>query len=163
MATSLYCSLNDVKNRLSTAGVTYRIDDTPPDATDGDVLDEASRIIDDYCLLHYAEAQLAVSPIVMHWTANIAAMLMCERRGNPVPVGIHSKYERTLKRLERVQLGATLIADIPMRKTQVPVLSNVRVRLDPFPRTVVEKRRSTGTPENYKQHSDKLDFLDYSI
>lgn len=162
MATTLYCTMDDVSNRLSAAGVTYRLDDVPPDPTDGDVLDEASRTIDEHCLLFYTEQNLALSPTVKHWCANIAANLLCERRGNPVPGGIERKFDRTMKSLERVQRGRQ-IADIPMRKACVPVLSQPRIRLDPFPHTVIEKSGSTGTPEGYNQRRDSLDYLDWVI
>ena len=124
-----YCTIADVQNRLSADGVTYRTDDTPP-TTYGDVLDEASREIDFYCLARYDEALLASSNWVKHQCAVIAAFLLCERRGNPVPRGIAGKYERTIEKLEKVQLGTVAVPGIVERRTAVPTMSNVRIRLD---------------------------------
>lgn len=160
MATTAYCVMNDVKNILSTSGVTLRLDDTPPTAADGDVIDDASRLIDEYLLLFYSEANLALSPWVKHRCAEMAAYLLCERRGNPVPTGLARRYERCEERLEKARLGQLWVPDIPMRKAAVPVLSNVRVRLAPVPHTVVEKVRSTGTVSDYPQREDILDPLD---
>lgn len=158
MATTAYCTIGDIQNRLSATGVTSRTDDTPPDDY-GDVIDEASRIVDESCLLMYSEANLAASGVVKHWTANIASFLLCERRGNPVPVGIASKYERVMETLDKVLLHGRQIPDIPMRKVGAPVLSNVRVQLAPVPHTVVERSRSTGKPDGYRQRNDVLDYV----
>ena len=164
MATTLYCAISDVQNRLSADGVTYRTDDAPPTAN-GDVLDEASREIDWYCLTQYAETDLATSRWVKHQCAVIASYLLCERRGNPVPSGIARKYDRLVKKLEAVQSGARVIPDLGRRRTDVPTVSNVRPRLDPFPRTVVERNRSSSRdrPTDYTQNADRFDYLDYSI
>lgn len=163
MATTAYCVLADVKNILSTSAVTLRLDDTPPTAADGDVLDDASRLIDEHCLLFYSEANLALSPWVKHRCAEIAAYLLCERRGNPVPTGLVRRFKRALERLEKCRLGQLWIPDIPMRKAAVPVLSNVRTVLAPVPHTRVQKARSTGSVGDYPQLTDRMDPLDYVI
>ncbi len=156
-----YCVLADIQNRLSVVGVTARIDDTPP-TTLGDVIDEASRMVDRYCQTRYG-ANLALSNIVKHCTANIAAMFLCERRGNPVPIGIQRKYDRDLEFMEKVEAYGKLIPDIAETKAGVPTLSNVHVQLVPYPHTVVEAgvRRSTGTPQGYTQNRDTLDSFNY--
>lgn len=159
-----YCTIADVQNRLSADGVTYRTDDTPP-TTYGDVLDEASREIDFYLFSRYDADLLASSNWVKHQCAVIAAFLLCERRGNPVPRGIAGKYERTIERLEKVQLGVFAVPGIVERRTAVPTMSNVRIRLDPHPRTVVERNRSTtrNQPQDYVQHADRLEWFDPGI
>ncbi len=163
MATTLYCQQTDVQNRLSADGVNYRIDDVPP-STLGDVLTDASTQIDEHLFFLYDPAQLATSDWVRERCADIAACLLCERRGNPVPPGIQAKYERTMNRLEKIRLGLLAVPNLPIRKEMAPVLSNVRIRLDPFPRTVVERANSTGNPQGYNQHLDYLDWgYDYVI
>ena len=161
-----YCAIADVQNRLSADGVTYRTDDTPP-TTYGDVLDEASREIDFYLLARYDGDLLATSDWVKHQCAVIAAFLLCERRGNPVPRGIAGKYERTIAKLEKIQTGTGNVGvpGIVERRTAVPTMSNVRIRLDPAPRTVVERNRSTtrNRPQDYVQHADRLEWFDPSI
>jgi phage gp36-like protein len=160
VATTLYCTAGSLDNRLSREGVDFRTDDMPPDAL-GDVLEEASREIDEYALLNYAEADLGASPVVAQWCTTIAAVHLCERRGNPVPGSLIRKYDKIIEKLEKVQTGALQIPEIPMRRTNVPQLSNHRIRLDPHPRSVVERSRSTGTAKNYVQHVDRLDWWDY--
>lgn len=160
--TTAYCSITDVQNRLSAEGVTLRTDDSPPTSY-GEVITEASTEIDEYCLHRYTAANLAVSDWVRFRASVIAAVLLCERRGNPVPRSLEKRYDKLMERLEKVREGTLNIPDLAMRKEEVPVLSNVRIRLDPFPRTVVENNRSTGTPEGYRQHADQTDWLDYTI
>lgn len=161
--TLAYCSQNDIINRLSADGVTYRTDDNPP-TTLGDVIVDAGTQIDEHLFFLYDPNQLVQSDWVRERAADIASYLLCERRGNPVPPGIAAKYERTMERLEKIRLGLLAVPNLPIRKEQAPVLSNVRVRLDPFPRVVVERSNSTGTPEGYQQNTDSLDWnFDYSI
>ena len=161
-----YCDTDDIKNRLSAVGVTLRTDDSPPDDL-GDVIDEASAMIEEHCLLGYTETNLAASRWANHVCADLATALLCERRGNPMPAGIARRHERAMERLEKVRLGSMLIPDIAARKEAVPVMSNVRIVQRPFNRTVVERNRSTGKPADYKQERDPLDwtnlYLDYVI
>ena len=161
-----YCTIDDVANRISKDGIFARIDDVPPDAY-GDCIDEASRMIDEYCYLQYG-SNLALSNVVKHWTANIATYLLCTRRGNPAPVGIvHDRYERAMKTLEAVLHNGRQIPDIAQLKSAVPVMSNVHIQPWPYPHTVVEgsTRRSTGTAAGYRRNTDTLDapIYDYSI
>ena len=161
--TTAYCSQNDIINRLSADGVTYRIDDVPP--TDlGDVIVDACSQIDEYLFAQYDPIKLATNDWVRERAADIAAFLLCERRGNPVPPGIAAKFDRTTEKLERVRLGITCVPNLPMRKELATVLSNVRVVLAPWPHTVVERSDSTGTPAGYTQHNDPMDWgYDFSI
>ncbi len=160
---SLYCDLNDVKNRLSTAGVTLRLDDVPPDSADGDVLDEASAIIDEYCLARYSPENLILSRWTKHLCADIATALLCERRGNDVPATLQARHDKAIEKLERIHSGEYNIADIPQRRAAVPVLSNVRVQLGPVPHVVVIPSRSTGSPTDYAQRVDRYDVLQYVV
>jgi hypothetical protein len=161
VATTAYCTLTDVKNILSTNGVTLRLDDSPPTSADGDVLDDASRLIDEHLLLCYTEANLALSPWVKHATALIAAVHLCERRNNPPPNALVRRYERYMTRLEQGRLGQFMVPDIPSRVENVPRLINGRVVLAPTPHFRVQAARSTGTPESYASRQDMLDILNW--
>lgn len=163
MSTTLYCSENDLINRLSADGINYRTPDNPP-TTLGDVLTDACSQVDEHLYYLYDPAQLAASDWVRERAADIASYLLCERGGDPVPPGIQQKYERTMARLEGVRTGTLAVPHLPVRKEMAPVMSNVRIRLDPHPRTVVERGSSTGTPQSYPQNVDYLDWgYDYVI
>lgn len=170
MSEATYCTLTDVYNRLSREGVDLRLDDAPPDV-DADVLDDAASIIEEFCRVQYAPAQLSASRWVNQRCTDIASYLLCERRGNPVPKSIERSWRQYVDndgrpgRLDLVRKGSLQIPDIPMRKEMVPRVSTMRTRLDPVgPRAVVEKYRSTGTAEGYKQRTDSTEvFTDYSI
>lgn len=153
-----YCDTDDLLDRLSAAGVIDRADDTPPSHL-GDVIARASRKVDQFAFLLYRN-RLAASAWVRDVTADIAAHLLCRRRGNPSVY--KAEYDEALVALRRVQLGVLQVPDIAMHRELVPTVSNLRVRLDPFPRVVVERRRSAGPPvEDYRQHYDVLEFFDY--
>lgn len=164
MATTALTTLAQIRNRLSADGVTYRIDDAPDDSSDGDCIDEASQEIYEYCLERYEESDLASSQIVARWAANLGAFFFCKRRANTPPQSIQARYDAIIKKLERVQRDNLNIADIPQKKANVPVLSNVRVKLGPrIPHTVVVGTRSTGTAEGYPQQVQYPEWSDYAI
>ena len=160
MNTARYCSLIDVNHRLSADGVALRVSDDPTAADT--CLDEAAAIVEEYCLLAYSSADLQNSRWVKYQASAVAAGLYCERRGNPVPNGLARKWDRAIEKFERVQLGRLLIPDIAARKDAVPVLSNMHVRQDyAGNRSVVERARSTGAAEGYKQRVDLTDPLEW--
>jgi hypothetical protein len=156
-----YGAVTDLQNRLSSVGVALRVDDVPPEPTTGDVMNDADSVIDEHCLLAYSQANLFLSRWVNQRWSDIAAVHLCERRGNPCPPGLGRRYERTLERLEMVRIGRLLIPDIAMSRAFAPVLSNVRVRLAPTPHTVVEVVRSTGIVTDYDQRPDNLDPMQW--
>lgn len=166
MNTETYCTMDDIAVVLSQAGIDLRMDDAPPIDED-EILDEVGAIVDEYCFARYSPANLATSRWVKHRAKRIGAKVLCDRRGNLPPASIAANYDEILVRLEKVRLGQLNIADIPERKTAVPVLSVPRVRLRPFPHTVIEKTLGTGQPRDYKQIVDPLDqvnaYIDYSI
>jgi phage gp36-like protein len=162
MATSFYCDWADVKTVLGTEGIELRTDDLTPTERD-EILDEASRELDFYLLTIYAEARLASSPTVKRWCAVVAAQCLSNRRGNPAPTGVQGKFERVIEKLELVAKGTRQIPDIGRRKTEAPVLSSPRIVFGPHPHTVIERTRSTGKPENYRQNRDPLEIPDYQI
>jgi phage gp36-like protein len=162
-----YCSLSDIQNRLSDEGVNLRVDDKPS-VVDA-VLQRAASKIDQYCRGRYDPTVLATSPWIKEACTTIACFYLASRRANPVPASLTADYEELLNPdgrhgdLRDIRSGALNIPEIAQRKPEIPVISQPRIRLDPFPRTVIEKNRGTGQASGYTQWQDRLDFLDYTI
>lgn len=161
MAITLYCSWTDVINRLGAEGADYRIDDDP--TTQTDVLESAAVEVNGYLQLNYDPDQLVNSNWVRFKTRDIAVYLLCLRRNSPPPQSVEARYEKAIADLEKVQAGAVKVPDIYERKANVPVLSNQRVSLWPFPRVVTVAQKGTGKAEDYAQFQDSTDFWDYGI
>lgn len=155
-----FCTSTDVQNLLSAEGVILRADDNPPSVL-GECLDMGDDEINWYCSELYSATALAASDWVRRAAAVVAAYNLCERRGNPVPVGIAQKYDRLVAKLEKVQTGNPKyrIPGIGVKKSVAPVVSNHRATNRPWPRTVVIKAQSTGRPENIRQNVDPFDAL----
>lgn len=155
-----YTNLTAIQNRLSANGVALRIDDVPPD-TLGDVIGEASSIIDEYAATIYTQASLQTSNLIYYKATDIAMYLLCERRGNPAPMSVGARYERAMEFLAKVQVGQVRVWDAVERKVSAPTMSNLRVILRPYNRSVVESGvlRSTGTVTQYTQNRDPWDVI----
>lgn len=163
-----YCTITDLQQRLSSSGVSLRIDDGVGDDDVDAAIEEADQEIEQACHYLYTAASLATNTWVKHKAKSIALYFLCIRRGNPAPASVELQYTRALEQLERVRLGQLNIPRAVMSKAAAPTMSNVRPTLRPFPRSVVEKQRSTGKPEGYQQNNrDPLDrmniLLDYTI
>ena len=163
MPPTAYCTIANIQDRLSINGVTLRLDDVPPDEW-GDVLNEAATIIDEHCFTRYS-TNLQQSAWVVYRATDIAAQLLCERRGNPAPAVVAKRAARAIEALMRVQAGSMNIYDIPEQRTAAPTMSNVRVILRPYPRSVVETgvQRSTGTVTTYPRNRDPYDAINAGI
>lgn len=157
--TTTYCDADDLADILGEAGVSLRLSDVPPEAL-GRVLVRAAAKVNRYCLRRYTAAKLAASEWVRVVAAEMAAYLLCTRKGNPAPSSVVDLWNMALEDLKLIKAGDQ-IPDIAARKTGAPVLSNVRVRLRPVMHTRVEQARSTGNPEGYVQRKDRLDPLQY--
>jgi len=161
-----FCTLASIQDVLSADGVTLRLDDSPP-STYADVIDEASQYVNFYLWERYTEATLNASLWVKHVAKTVAAMMLCERRGNPVPVGVLERFGRYQLMLEAIQGGKAKVPGAALRKSSAPVMSNMSAVNRPYPRAVVEKLQSTGTPEGYTQNRDPLEatqqVLNFSI
>ena len=150
-----YCSWSDVTNRLGADGADARIDDDP--TTQTDVLESAAVEVNGYLQLHYAIAQLVLSNWVRFKTRDVAVFLLCLRRNHPVPQSVQFLYEKAIADLEKVRDGKMQVPDIGKTKADVPVLSNQRVTLWPYPQVRTVPAKSTGTPEGYSQNTDPTD------
>lgn len=159
---SSYCTSQDIVDRISSSGQTLRLDDFTAganrDALIARIIENASAQVDLYLLPRYDAAVLAANTWVIHATADLALCILCRRRGNPPPGPIKEQCDAVLETMKEIKDGELALPEAPERKESVPVMSNVRVRLDPFPRTVVERSRSTGNPQGYPQNTDNLDY-----
>lgn len=156
-----YCDAEAVKKILSAVGVKLRMEDDKEALSWS--IDEASVDIDEYCLQSYTPASLSQSNWAAKQAAWRAAKYLCQRKNNPVPASLAEEVEKREERLEMVRTGLLKIPDAVKRKADVPVMTNQRVRLSPFPQSVSERGRSTGTPQGYTPHDDRTDQnIDYS-
>ena len=160
MPITLYCSWADVTSRIGADGADARIDDDP--ATQTDVLESAAVEVNGYLQLNYAPARLATSDWVRFKTRDVAVFLLCLRRNSPPPQSVQAMYEKAVADLEKVQSGKTRVPDVAEDKANVPVLSNQRVTLTPFPRVQNVPGTSTGKREGYVPNNDNQDQTDYS-
>ena len=145
-----YCTIGDARRKLSSEAVDLRLDD----GDDGsDALEAADAEINQAAWYLYSEASLLTNVWVKQRATDIAAYELCIRRGNPAPASVVERYTRALELLEKVRSGSLLIPKCVMSKASAPTMSNVRPTLRPYPRSVVERSRSTGKPEGYVQNN----------
>lgn len=155
MATTAYCTSQNIQDRLSLSGVNLRIDDAPTVITA--VIKNASTKINFYCFGKYTADVLAANDWVAERCTDIATYILCKRRGNPCPESVKDDYNEAIQLLELIRAGVAQIPDAAQRKGQSPVLSQPRVKLYPVPESVIERNRSTGTPANYPQRNDPFE------
>ena len=161
MSITHYCTWADVTNRISSDAADARTDDASAAAAT-DVLDSAAVEVNGYLQLLYDVASLAQSNWVRFKCRDIAVYLLCLRRNHPVPISVAAMYEKAIKDLERVQSGEMRLPDVAENKANVPVLSNQRVSLSPFPRVQNSPGKGTGKQEGYTPNNDDNDRFDYS-
>lgn len=160
-----YCTWTDLTNRLGADGSDLRLDDglNPQEiaAFKADVLESAAVEVNAYLQLLYPVEQLARSNWVRFKARDVALWLLCLRRNHPPPVGVQATYDKAIADLEKIAAGTMQVPDIGKTKADVPVLSNQRVTLSPFPRVQTVPGKSTGTPAGYDQAADGHDHFDY--
>lgn len=160
--TTPYCTSTHIQKRISQIGIDLRVDDDPTSVAS--VIEEASIEINGYAELKYSTQSLTSSEWIRLKCTDIATFYLCQRRLNTAPKSASDRFEKAIADLEKVMMGVLTIPDAPRRKAAVPVLSAPRIRLTPFPRTVVEQSRSTGQAQGYAQNTDRTDFFyDYVI
>lgn len=160
MAVTQYCSWADVTNRISVAAASLRIDDADPDLATlkADVLDSAAVEINGYLGVNYAAATLAQSEWVRMKCRDIAVYFLCLRRNHPAPVSVLERYDKAIADLEKMESGVKKLPDVAEDKANVPVLSNQRVNLSPYPRVQNEQNNLTGKQEGYIPNNDGNQF-----
>lgn len=160
-----YCTQADIEAQLSSDGVDLRLDDDP-DAID-DVLDEADWDVKEALAGLFTAASIAASGWVRHKAKAIATHLLCTRRGNPGPGSVEQRYTEAKEKLLAIANGNYAMANaagLVWSKAAVPQMSNVRPVLRPFPRTVIERNRSTGKAEGYpKNNEDPFDRTNVNL
>lgn len=160
MTASAYCSQADIESRISTLGVSLRIDDGSGAAAIAmitDCINDASEWVNFYCGQRYTPEVLATSQWVKYRTRDIAIFNLCFRRLNAIPKSVQLALDLCNKALEAVQLGKVVIPGLATRKSAAPVLSQPRVIMFPYPYTAIERNRSTGTPAGYTQRNDPFE------
>lgn len=160
MSVTTYCSWADVTNRIGAEGAEFRTDDDP--ATQTDILESAAVEVNTYLQTRYDPTALAQSTIVRFLTRDIAVYLLCLRRNLPPPASVEERYKAALERLQKIEAGTSRVADIYETKASVPVLSNQRVAMYPFPMVKTVTQKSTGKQENYPAQNDTNDLTDYT-
>ena len=167
VSTLLYCSSDDVEDRLSTTGVDLRTDDAPPTAL-GNVLKRAATKVNQYLLLHYTAPSLQASDWVNQTATSLATFYLCERRGNAPPASVAADYDEAMDDLKLIRKGVFAVPEIARRRQSAPVLSNISIRMRPQPHPRVSATRSVntgGAPEGYTQRIDltEVGLLDWQI
>ena len=124
-----YTSRADIEGVFSAVGVSLRVDDltstTALTAFWNDLIYEATDIINQYCEMYYAPADLATSYWVKVRTKWIGAYLLSQRRANPAL--FLQRYEEIIEELIQVSQGMLIIPRLPTRSELVPSLSNLIV------------------------------------
>lgn len=154
-----YCTLSQVQEVESVAGVNLRVDDNP--AVYPLILARASRWLDLYLLRHYAPETLAANEWAQNACSWKAAQLFCKRRNNPVPSSVREELEELKGELEAIAAGRLDLPGAVRRRTAVPVVSLPSVRVGPFgPRVVVSRTRGSvrrNPAEDYRPPGDVLE------
>lgn len=161
--TYTYCTSADVVALLSVYGVDARLDDdssgtvTPEELAylTTNLVNYATSKVNLYAQQLYDSSDLANSWLVNEWATVIACQRLCLRRANPVPKSIEALYEEAVETLVQVRGQQAYIPDIPLRNSQMPTWSNVRV--DPWYRVRqirLERPLSERTPDQFPRNTD---------
>lgn len=162
MTVTQFCSWDDVAVRLSSEGAKLRTDDNT-DAAQQDILNDAATEVLGYVGRGYKLIALQNSQWVRYRTRDVAVFLAATRRGNPANKSIADRYAKAIEQLELVRKGSIKIPDAAESKGSAPAMSNLKVQQFPVTIVKVVEGTSTGKAENYLQHTDNYDLLDYSI
>jgi phage gp36-like protein len=168
--TYYYCDPGDIQRRLTIAGVKDRTQDYGPGGifAEGGVVEDcifdASEIINFYCFSLYRPEDMVTSAWINRRATDIACYLLEARRGN-IPSGIITTiYKQAIEWLESVHRSIYEIPGIPIRATQAPAWSNVRIdQRYPTFRVRVERSISQQSPTPYRQSVDWSSEYDYSV
>jgi hypothetical protein len=159
---TLYCGQPEVEHILSPHGLSVRLDDDQ----DGNLstaealalpfaLGDAAETINAHCYDKYSPTFLARSNWINIRAAWLAAMALCQRRGNDCPESILDRCDTILEELVQVRDSAGVVPGCPRRMNGAPALSNVRA--DPrfeFKVLRVERNRSSKRSSPVPQVTD---------
>lgn len=135
------CARADVENWWSADGVTDRVDDNRNDAESGSEtaivtawIERASAIVASKVSVRYNAAEYGganppttTPPVIMHFTAVIAAYYVGCRRNLPIPASLKEEYERVLKLLDQMAAGTITIPEVSDSFAGGPFNSNFHV------------------------------------
>lgn len=165
-----YCDPGDIQRRLSMVAVKSRTQDpgnNGPIAEAGtieDVIWDATDIINMFCQSLYRPEDMVRSTWVNRRATDIACYLLEGRRGNIPTAAVSNWYKQALDWLEKVHMSLYEIPGIPIRATQAPAWSNVRIdQRYPLFRVRVERNISDKNPTPYAQSVDWQAEFDYSL
>lgn len=153
----LYTSTTEVNAVLSSTGTDLRLDDDQGgtvDVTEAAVLsttivNEATAEVNDYLFQRYAPIKLNDSWSCRRATSIIAAVWVCQRRGNPVPASLEKEYERVIAKLEQIRDHILDIGGIAERESDQIGVSNVTIDSNYDVKQIrVQRSISDRTPTN---------------
>lgn len=123
------CTLTDVQNRLSTVGVTLRVDDDA--STIGQCLSRATNKVYYYTEPLYDALEIQEDATSFGWVndraVDIACYYVCTRRANPCPASVMQDYKDALTQLEDIRVDQTQIPNVWQRHRSSPTFSNVKI------------------------------------
>ena len=156
MALTLYCSETELDDLLSSFGVQTRTDDADAGSTDETqitpVTERATSDVNFALMQRYPLSILAPGGTAITWvkwaTAIIAAVYLCQRRGNDVPESLAEGYAETKTKLDEIRTGQMqLIGDSGRVNPQfddTPAVSNFTFN-EWYRRTKIRRVPSTST------------------
>ena len=157
------CTQADVERLLSPYGVEAFSDHSQIGQADAavvaDCCDQASEEIITYLHERYLEADIVTSTLVNRWATVVAAVFLCQRRGNPVPESLLAEWQRILDPVSglcvQIADGQRQLPGIPSRCDMRPTWSNLQVdRRFIRNKTRVTKSNSSEAPTTLSQDGD---------
>lgn len=168
--TYFYCDPGDVQRKLTIAGVKDRTQDYGDGAIFGeggvveDCIWDASEVINFYCFSLYRPEDMVRSAWINRRATDIACYFLESRRGNIPSAIIAATYKQAIEWLELVHRSIYEVPGIPVRATQAPAWSNVRIdQRYPTFRVRVERNISDRSAAPYHQSVDWSSEFSYDI
>ena len=152
------CTLTDLQARLSTIGVTLRVDDDPDSI--GQILQRATNKELLYVEPLYDRDQVQMDADAGGWTndraCDLAAYYLCTRRGNLAPASVKEEYKSCIADLESIRDDECQIPMLAQRHRSSPTFSNVRIDTSYVSARIrVERTMSENSPTiGYSQYTD---------
>lgn len=156
----LYTDETRVRTQLSAAGVRLALDDNRTKRVTADeqarldqAVIDATETVNYYLASKYTPKRLAQSWWVWRRATVLAAYDLCTTRNNPPPESLLALAEQAQAELEAVQQGQGVVPGLPMRMTQAPTWSNVRIdQRRQF--KVIRVERPTSSKSGLRQNPD---------
>lgn len=142
-----YTSETEINRLIRTTDKTLNLDDDGDGTAEtdalSDIINEATDVVNTYCLKFYEASAMADNLWVRRHCTAIACWLLSQRRGNAAKM--QKKYDRAIEQLERVFKGEMQIPRLPYRANMDPALSNYVVdERHPVGQSRVQPSQSVG-------------------